>query len=211
MEFFLRWRITKQKQMKGQHPNNSCNSPVPEWLKSAFYCTEDLSKWFCFLPGLRWEHIATYPVTPPCESKSSERINQNYPFQSPDIQLFCEELIKNDVSNWQSLQVAAVYVTVPSLCSKPYRRRDNVCSFAGHVGKRMPLHLRRTESSLFLGAQGTVHTLSNLPENNAHSDSQLLYVVHETSIYPGVSSLPLLSAQGSGLEQCAFTYTLLLL
>lgn len=82
--------------------------------------------------------------------------------------------LKNDVSNWQSLQVAAAYATtVSSVSAKPYRR-GNVCSCAGHVGERMLLHLSRTESSLLLGVQGTVHTFPNVPDDNAHSDSQLL-------------------------------------
>ena len=72
------------------------------------------------------------------------------------------------------LQVAAAYpATVSSVSPKPYRR-GNVCSCDGHVGKRMFLHLRRTESSLLLSVQGTMHTLPDVPDNNANSYFQIV-------------------------------------
>ena len=128
--------------------------------------------------------------------------------QCPDAQEVCEEF-KND-----ELKLA-IFAGSSCLCysanSLPNLREKARCAHVpGPVAERMLLHLRSIECFLLLIVHEIVHTISNVSMNNVHSVSQHFFMFPEASMPTGVSFLPLLSAQGSRLQQNVSTYTMLL-
>ena len=119
-------------------PIKAVNSLVPEELKAAIDCTEDLSKWFCFLPASMGEHIPAFPVTPTLWVQKQRENQLMHHFQRPDIQAFCEEFkdwcFKLAVSSGSS---CLCYYSVISL-SQTLQKRQCVFMWWSCRGKNVP-------------------------------------------------------------------------
>ena len=192
----------------GQHSAQGHNSLVPEELKLPFTVQRPFQIGLVFVqpPGENRSKLILWPSH--CLARSSERINWSHPLQCPDLQVSCEEFKNNELK-------LAIYAGSSCLCygdnSLPNLKEKARCAHVpGLVAERMLLQLRSTEGFLLLIVHEIVHTISSVPMNNVHSVSQHFFMLPEASMPTGVSFLPLLSAQGSRLQQNVSTYTMLL-